>query len=85
MYALVTNGNTGFSIIPLPLSRLRRGDGGQFKPGTLSPSGHMLRNCITSICRRMEYRADVLVWFVYEIIVWSNWFVFPSTDPRSTP
>ena len=32
----------------------------------------MLINCITSICRSMESRADIIVWFVYAISVWSN-------------
>ena len=55
------------------------------RPGIRPPSGHMQICIITCIRRSMESRDDLLVWFVNEIISWSNWILFPSTDPRSNP
>ena len=45
-----------------------------YNPELWPPSGHMLLDRIISICRSMQSRADILVWFVYAISLWSNKF-----------
>ena len=74
----------GFLPFHHPFSRLRLCVGGLLKPGTWPPSGRMLSSCITSICRSMKSRANVLVRFVYTIISWSIKWFSPSTKSQTT-